>query len=111
MDPFNTKEVPLSSYQQIPLTDSHKNIIGSINMVREGNFSLRQLDLIKFIGKEASIALEVAVKIKEKIRFEKIAQIVEKVMENEDEWNSPVRDTKDIFEADSLARSIAKKLV
>lgn len=71
MDPFNTKEVPLSSYQQIPLTDSHKNIIGSINMVREGNFSLRQLDLIKFIGKEASIALEVAVKIKEKIRFEK----------------------------------------
>lgn len=49
--------------------------------------------------------------IDEKIRFEKIAQIVEKVMENEDEWNSPVRDTKDIFEADSLARSIAKKLV
>ena len=46
-----------------------------------------------------------------KIRFEKIAKIVEKVMENEDEWNSPVRDTKDIFEADSMARSIAKKLV
>lgn len=71
MTSYNTKEVPLSSYQQIPLTDSNKKIIGSINMVREGNFTLRQLDLIKFISKDASISLEIAVKIKEKIRFEK----------------------------------------
>ncbi len=46
-----------------------------------------------------------------KIRFSKIAQIVEKVMSYENEWNKEVRDTKDLFEADSLARDLAGKLI
>ncbi|MCR4733825.1 MAG: adenylate/guanylate cyclase domain-containing protein [Treponema sp.] len=71
MDSFNTKEVPLSSYQQIALHDSNNKVIGSINLVREGNFTLRQLDLLKFFSQNASLILEVAIKIKEKLRFEK----------------------------------------
>ncbi len=70
LDTYNTKQVPLSSYQQIPLKDSNKTIFGSLNIVREGNFTSRQLDLLKFFSKNASIALEYANKIKEKIRFE-----------------------------------------
>lgn len=47
--------------------------------------------------------------IDEKIKFFKIAEVVSNVMSKD--WSNIIRDTKDIFEADSLAREYAKELV
>ncbi len=49
--------------------------------------------------------------IDSKISFPRIAEIVEGVMQHESEWNREVRDTKDVFEADALAREFAEKMV
>lgn len=49
--------------------------------------------------------------IEGKINFGKIAEIVAKVMEGRQEWNTEIRDTADIFEADCLARKLAAELV
>ncbi len=45
-----------------------------------------------------------------KIAFKKISEIVESTIKNHD-WSSEVRDIKDVFEADSFARKIAKEFL
>ncbi|WP_149554114.1 1-deoxy-D-xylulose-5-phosphate reductoisomerase [Treponema pectinovorum] len=49
--------------------------------------------------------------IDEKIKFSEIAETVEHVMSKENLWNKVVRDLKDIFEADELARKFAKEFL
>lgn len=49
--------------------------------------------------------------IDEKIKFSAIAKTVESVMSKESIWDKPVRDLKDIFEADEFARKSAKEFL
>ncbi len=47
--------------------------------------------------------------MEERINFSMISDIVEKVMSYDDKWNYSIRDTNDIFEADTQARNLAKE--
>ena len=71
LDSYRTGTIPLSSYQCIGLTSELKENIGMLSIVKEGNFTARQLDLVKYCANQCSLILENAILMKKKNQFEK----------------------------------------
>ena len=66
LERFRTNEVPLSSYKTIPLLSGEKKQFGTIHLVKEGNFTTAQLDLLTFSAKRISLLLENAIMVEQK---------------------------------------------
>ena len=71
LDKYYNSDVPLSSYQVIPLKNMAGEPYASLHIVKEGNFSTRQIDLLNYCAENVSIIIEEAIIVKKKIFFEK----------------------------------------
>ncbi len=71
LDKYRTKDVPLSSYQFVPMKDSSGNYFAAVSVVKEGTFTANQLDMLNFCASTVSVVMEIAVLVKKKIFFEK----------------------------------------
>lgn len=71
LDKYRTRDVPLSSYQFVPLKDSSGNNFAAVSVVKEGTFTANQLDMLNFCASTVSVVMEIAVLVKKKIFFEK----------------------------------------
>ncbi len=71
LERFHQNDIPVSCYQNIPIMDSSLKMFGSLNVVKEGNFSARQIDLLNFCSEHINSILENAIGLKKKIFFEK----------------------------------------
>ena len=71
LDKYRTRDVPLSSYQFVPMKDSNGNCFAAVSVVKEGVFTANQLDLLNFCAEKACVIMENAVMLKKKNFFEK----------------------------------------
>ena len=71
IDKYHTGDIPLSAFQSIKLLNSKGEAMGSVNVVREGQFTSHQLDLLKFCAGLFNSLIENAISLKKKIKFEK----------------------------------------
>ena len=68
---FHTEDIPLSAYQMIPLKDKFGISFATINVVKEGAFTTRQLDLFSYASEQMNTILQSAVKMQGKLKFER----------------------------------------
>ena len=66
LEKFRTNELPLSSYRSVKLKCD-----GTLNVVKEKNFSSRQIDVLEFSADKINVLIENALMLKKKIFFEK----------------------------------------
>ncbi len=71
LDNFRTKEIPLSAYDSITLSYSDGEPFGSLHVVKEGNITMRQTDMLRFSSHFISLILENALMLEKKLFFEK----------------------------------------
>lgn len=71
LEKYRTRDVPLSSYQFVPMKDSDGNCFAAVSVVKEGTFTANQLDLLNFCAEQACVVMENAVMLKKKNFFEK----------------------------------------
>ncbi len=68
---FRTEDLPLSSYKSLVLSDSRGAKFGTLHVVKEGNITAQQADMLQFTADLACKILEKALIVKEKLFFEK----------------------------------------
>ena len=71
IDKYHTSDIPLSAFQSMKLKTSAGDVVGTVNMVREGAFTTHQLDLLEFCTTLFNTLIENAISLKKKIKFEK----------------------------------------
>jgi len=71
LDLFKIDNVPLSSYLHSKLLDKNGNGMGTIHVLRSGNFSTEQTDLFNFCAESASLLFDKVLMLKKKIFFER----------------------------------------
>ena len=71
IDKYHTSDIPLSAFQSLKLKTGNGNIVGTVNMVREGAFTTHQLDLLAFCTELFNPLIENAIILKKKLKFEK----------------------------------------
>ena len=68
---YHTNDIPLSAYQEVILYNHNEIKIGSVYAIKEGSFSLAQLDLLHFAAETFGAFMETAIMLKGKLKFEK----------------------------------------
>lgn len=70
LERYYVQNIPLSVYEFSPLKDSFGNEIGTIHIIRDGNFSEVQRELFDYAVEKASLLFTNAIMLKKKIFFE-----------------------------------------
>lgn len=68
---YHSNDIPLSAYQEVLLENQDGRKIGCLYAIKEGSFSLSQLDLLHFGAETFSAFMETAIMLKGKLKFEK----------------------------------------
>ncbi len=70
LDSYRVEGIPLSTYQDIPLSFSDGKSFGSLHVIKEGNISERQNDLLHFSAHYVGMIFENALMLEKKLFFE-----------------------------------------
>lgn len=70
LDRYYVQDIPLAVYKFSVLKDSVGNEIGTVHIIREGNFSENQIELFEYAVDKASLLFTNAMMLKKKIFFE-----------------------------------------
>ena len=71
IDKYHTSDIPLSAFESMKLKTAGGEVVGTVNVVREGAFTTHQLDLLEFCTSLFNALIENAISLKKKIKFEK----------------------------------------
>lgn len=71
LDIFRIEDIPLSSYLSTKILDMEGNAVGTLHILRSGNFSSEQTDLFNFCSENANLLFDKVLMLKKKIFFEK----------------------------------------
>lgn len=71
LEKYHSDVIPLSAYQTFDFTNSDGKRFGTLHVVREGAFTVKQTEIFSYMVKEAALLLETALKEKQKLKFER----------------------------------------
>lgn len=70
LERYYAPDIPLAVYKFLDLKDTYGNVIGTVHIIREGNFSEDQLELFEYAVRKADLLFTNAIMLKKKIFFE-----------------------------------------
>ena len=71
IEKYHSGDIPLSAFQSFPINSSDGNVMGTVNIVREGAFTTYQIDLLSFCVQLFSYLIENSIALKKKLKFER----------------------------------------
>lgn len=107
LERYYLSDIPLAVYKYLPLKNSSGNEIGTVHIIRNGNFSESQLELFEYTVGKAELLFTNAMMLKKKLFFEQnirkaftrfvpeqiIDDLVKKASENKEE---PVGEKREV---------------